>query len=362
MFEGFAGVWTPVEASQRVGAKPVAVRLAGENVALFRDGSGRVGALIDRCPHRGVALSLGHVSEDGCLECPFHGWRFDRGGNCQKVPLNDVPAAKRERYGATALPAREAGDLIWIYTGIGESAPEEPYVPEVLKTPGWSLQMRIAEWKTHWTRAMENMIDWPHLPYVHRSSIGRKLRQQMRADSVMQVEIEDRPYGMRIFSGLDDASRNGVFLDWLRPNGMELHIFDTPKRRLRLQIYCVPIDAVRTRMILISARDFGRFNPLLKLGELFNRKILLEDQGIVESSQPAEVPPPQEEVSVATDAPTLAFRRYYHKALKPSRVEGPGTRGLVPASALAGRSNGAANHGGEAVATEPPTLSTAAQR
>jgi phenylpropionate dioxygenase-like ring-hydroxylating dioxygenase large terminal subunit len=38
----------------------------------FHDG---VGALLDRCPHRGVALSLGTIT-DGCLACPFHGWRF----------------------------------------------------------------------------------------------------------------------------------------------------------------------------------------------------------------------------------------------------------------------------------------------
>ncbi len=30
-----------------------------------------LGALIDRCPHRGVALSRGRVTEKGTLECPF---------------------------------------------------------------------------------------------------------------------------------------------------------------------------------------------------------------------------------------------------------------------------------------------------
>lgn len=37
---------------------------------------GRYVALLDRCPHRDVALSGGIVS-DGLLICPGHFWRFD---------------------------------------------------------------------------------------------------------------------------------------------------------------------------------------------------------------------------------------------------------------------------------------------
>ena len=43
-------------------------------VCVVRDG-GRVQALLDRCPHRDVALS-GGVVRDGLLTCPGHFWRF----------------------------------------------------------------------------------------------------------------------------------------------------------------------------------------------------------------------------------------------------------------------------------------------
>jgi phenylpropionate dioxygenase-like ring-hydroxylating dioxygenase large terminal subunit len=83
VFSGFANVWTPLTLARRVKKKPLAITLAGEKLVLFRDGKGQLGALLDQCPHRGVALSLGKVRDDGCLECPFHGWpsacRWPRG-------------------------------------------------------------------------------------------------------------------------------------------------------------------------------------------------------------------------------------------------------------------------------------------
>ena len=49
---------------------------------------------------------------------------------------------------------------------------------------------------------------------------------------------------------------------------------------------------------------------------LQNRKIATEDQAIVESSQPAEVPRPSEELSVRTDSLPLHFRKRYQAELR----------------------------------------------
>jgi phenylpropionate dioxygenase-like ring-hydroxylating dioxygenase large terminal subunit len=104
MFDGFANVWTPLVQARILRRAPLRVVLAGEPIVLFRGEGGAIGALIDRCPHRGVALSLGRVGADGCLECPFHGWRFAPDGSNRHVPLS--PDARRETLGAAALPVR----------------------------------------------------------------------------------------------------------------------------------------------------------------------------------------------------------------------------------------------------------------
>jgi phenylpropionate dioxygenase-like ring-hydroxylating dioxygenase large terminal subunit len=326
MFSGFAGVWTPIVPSRSLGKKPLALRLADEPVALFRDGDGRVGALIDRCPHRGVALSLGRVNERGCLECPFHGWSFARDGACVNIPLNVMPADKRERYAATGLPVRESGGLIWVFTGT-DSAGTEPSVPEALTEPGWTRWIHDEVWNAHWTRAMENMLDTPHVPFVHRRTIGRAMRARMRPDSVLRMTVEPEPYGARFVAELDGES-TGAALRWRRPNGMELHI-PIPDKKMRLQIFCVPIDALHTRMIVIASRNFLHWGPLAWLSNQFNRYIVFEDRALVQSSQPPEVPPPGDEVSIASDGPTLHFRRYYFRELKQS-----GGEALIPASRL----------------------------
>ena len=325
MFEGFANVWTPVERADRLGRRPISVNLAGERVAIFRDGRGAVGALIDRCPHRGVALSLGKVAGDGCLECPFHGWRFQLDGHCASVPLN--PDAKRERLFATALPVRERGGLIWVRTSLGVDAPEEPVVPPELEARDHRRWFLVRDWTCHWTRAMENMLDSPHLPWVHRRTIGRQLRARLREDSKMDISVEETPTGFRTGWTMDGQVSSAT-LEFTRPNGMSLHIPIGGRRKLTLRVWCVPTAAGRTRMVINSTRNFGLYNPLVRLFDEYSRVIVNEDQAVVESSQPPEIPEPAEERSVATDRATLRFRRYYLDVLKPSRVEPPGRHGL----------------------------------
>jgi phenylpropionate dioxygenase-like ring-hydroxylating dioxygenase large terminal subunit len=313
MFKGFAGVWSPLALAREVGRKPRPFKLAGEPVVLFRDRQGRPAALIDRCPHRGVQLSLGRVTGDGCLECPFHGWRFQADGRCAHVPLNHIPEDRLVRHRATALPVREAAGLLWVHTG--PDPEDEPLVPDVLTDPRHSIFRLVKTWRAHWTRAMENMLDLPHLPYVHRRTIGFDLRRRLRPDSLMELTTEETPTGMVVRWSLD-GQPDPAHLVWMKPNGMQLFV-PVPGRQLFIHVWCVPIDQEHTRMVAVTARNFGRYNPLVRLFDQVNRYILHEDQAVVESSQPPIVPPAASEVSVPTDRPTLAFRKYYFNVLTP---------------------------------------------
>ncbi|MCZ4314355.1 Rieske (2Fe-2S) protein [Comamonadaceae bacterium G21597-S1] len=63
-----------------------AIRVAGQALALWRSATGQVQAWEDRCPHRGVALSLGRVLGDR-LACAYHGWEYAEGsGRCVAIP------------------------------------------------------------------------------------------------------------------------------------------------------------------------------------------------------------------------------------------------------------------------------------
>src|SRR5262245_16386898 len=74
--QGFSNYWYPVLFGRDLGRKPRAVTLCGERLVLVRD-RGRVYALHNRCPHRGVPLSSGRRECAGTITCIYHGWTYD---------------------------------------------------------------------------------------------------------------------------------------------------------------------------------------------------------------------------------------------------------------------------------------------
>jgi phenylpropionate dioxygenase-like ring-hydroxylating dioxygenase large terminal subunit len=314
LFDGFAKVWTPLVEASRIGMAPVRMELAGEGLAIFRGEGGRIGVLVDRCPHRGVKLSLGRVGGDGCLECPFHGWRFAPDGSNRHVPLN--PDAKRDLLGATAVPVRIIGDMVWVYTAAGREAPVEPLAPDGLTAKGIARTYVSRDWACHWTRAMENMLDSPHLPFVHRKTIGRSLRKRMTLQSRMEIRWEDTEWGGRSRALLDGRDGGGV-LEFFKPNMMALNI-PIPGRHFRIHALVVPGAEGRTRLTVVASRDFLRSGFFDTIFRGSSAKIADEDKAVVESSPPGEIAAVGAERSVATDRATLQFRKYYHEVLRDS--------------------------------------------
>src|SRR3990172_9843998 len=76
--------WQPAAVAKELpvgGAAPLAVKILGEDPALFRDDQGRIGLLGIHCSHRGTDLSYGRI-EAGGLRCLYHGWLYDIHGRC----------------------------------------------------------------------------------------------------------------------------------------------------------------------------------------------------------------------------------------------------------------------------------------
>ena len=54
---------------------------------MWRDSDGVAHVWEDRCPHRGMRLSLGFVRGDQ-IACLYHGWRYDAAGQCRYIPAH----------------------------------------------------------------------------------------------------------------------------------------------------------------------------------------------------------------------------------------------------------------------------------
>jgi len=167
------GHWFVVAMSRELGERPIARTLLGVPLVLFRDGEGKPGALLDRCPHRNVPLSIGDVVE-GELQCPYHGWRFDRAGACKFVP-SLVGEAKAKARNAPGYAAIERDGFVWVYSTPNEEPKNEPYAFPKLGAGYTRVERRVeAECTVH--AALENALDVPHTQYLHRGLFRSKTR------------------------------------------------------------------------------------------------------------------------------------------------------------------------------------------
>src|ERR1700719_3457540 len=105
--------WYVAAAEEEVLQRPLGRTILGEPVVLFRTEDGTPGALEDRCAHRRLPLSMGKIIGDA-LQCHYHGLRFDRAGQCVRVPGQDlIPPQARVR----SYPLVERYRWLWIWMG-----------------------------------------------------------------------------------------------------------------------------------------------------------------------------------------------------------------------------------------------------
>jgi phenylpropionate dioxygenase-like ring-hydroxylating dioxygenase large terminal subunit len=167
---GLEGFWYPVLWSRDVGAKPVALTLFGEPVMFVRD-AGKAYALRDRCPHRGVPLSLGRQEFPGTFTCRYHGWTFDLRAGGLVAALTDGPeSAMCGKSAVHAYPLEERAGLVWIFHGSGTPPPIESQIPSELLRDHVVVEGRITTRRGDWRYAAENGFDEGHVKYLHRSA------------------------------------------------------------------------------------------------------------------------------------------------------------------------------------------------
>jgi nitrite reductase/ring-hydroxylating ferredoxin subunit len=168
---GFEGYWYPVMFARDVGRKPIALRLFGEDIMLIREGA-NVYAWQDRCPHRGIKLSIGKQEFPGTFTCRYHGWTFDLKTGVLVAALTDGPDSPLcGKARAATYPTAERAGLIWIYRGMGTPPPVEADIPEELLSTDTVIGSRITTRPGDWRHAAENGFDEGHGKYLHRDSI-----------------------------------------------------------------------------------------------------------------------------------------------------------------------------------------------
>jgi len=148
---------------------PLARKLLGENVVMFRAKDGKAAALEDRCPHRGVRLSLGKTVENG-LQCGYHGMVFGRDGACTENPGERLNPGFKVR----SFPVVERQNFIWVWMGDPSRADESLIAdfPWHDMTSEWNFHYSRYDISANYMFMIDNLMDLTHLGYVHTSTIG----------------------------------------------------------------------------------------------------------------------------------------------------------------------------------------------
>lgn len=168
--------WHPVGMLGGLAGGPHAVVVLGEDLVLWQAPGGTYQAWADRCPHRGTKLTLGHVV-DGRLECAYHGWQFDAGGQCRFVPALAEFVPPRSHRACTYATA-EAYGLLWVRLNNSQGlAGADRALPQFAAEGDARLRkVNCGPYtvNTSAPRIVENFLDLSHFAFVHDGWLGTR--------------------------------------------------------------------------------------------------------------------------------------------------------------------------------------------
>ena len=210
--------WYVACLSKSLKQNPQVFSLYGQAIVLFRASDGRPAALLDRCSHRNVPLSLGQVSESG-LQCKYHGWCFDSDGRCQRVPAL-VGAANVPSRKVPSWAVMEQQGLVWIYGRPDVEPTTQPYRFPALDEQGYFTVYDVLETEGTVHAVAENALDVPHTAFLH-GGLFRRDRDRR------EIEVCVRRWADRVEAQYIGEQRPGGLIGWiLAPKGGELEHYD----------------------------------------------------------------------------------------------------------------------------------------
>jgi phenylpropionate dioxygenase-like ring-hydroxylating dioxygenase large terminal subunit len=286
------GAWYIGCKSSQVNAnKPVAVLMSETPVVLFRTPSG-VTALLDRCPHRNVPLSMGVVKE-GSIRCSYHGWRFDGSGQCVEIPSRLTHEPLKSQCVATFATLERDG-YVWLYSTPNIKPDHQPLPFKHLDSPGYTSVRSEFLIEGDVFGFLENTLDVPHTGFLHSGLFRTK-----KKTNTVQVNVSRQAtFAEAEFIG--EPAPKGVVGRLLAPSGAVVtHVdrFSLPsiaqvEYSLGTQSHFIatsaltPVDRKRTRIFAVVTFRLPVAGWLVKpFVAPVARRILSQDAVILKAQQ-----------------------------------------------------------------------------
>lgn len=309
--------WYVAGYSKDVAGTPVHKKLLGQDFALFRDEQGTLHCVSDICIHRGASLSHGIVHK-GCIECPYHGWRYRGDGSCAEIPAH--PGARiPKRVRIDSYPVQERYGWVWVFLGDAPES-ERPPIPEFPEydDPSRRIVSGTFTWNANYGRVVENGVDFAHAAFVH-PSFGDRDEPEIKS-----YEIHKSEWSAKAKITMRPPPYKGI---WKMKRKKKSDVITEPEWHiggltvlLRLQITAdwnnvlfdcnTPIDENTTLTHWQISRNF--FTQKIFDGDTYRRtmEIFNQDHEVLDRLNPVELPASlRDEFSVESDGMMVAFRR-----------------------------------------------------
>lgn len=247
--------WHPIAISSSVAdGKAKAVRLLGEDLALYRGQSGAAHLVANRCAHRLTKLHTGWV-EGEQLRCMYHGWKYDATGQCVERPAERPGSEAGIRI--KAYPVHEYCGLIFAWLGQGEPPAFDLPRKAIFERNDVLLFRRQEIWPCNWLQHAENSLDALHVSFAHQTGRVGVFGEAVTT-IIPELSYEETLAGIRQTAVRSEGGKSHVRIsDWTFPYAN--HVSIPPMRAgapwMEVSNWMVPIDDTQTARITLIAAE-----------------------------------------------------------------------------------------------------------
>jgi Rieske 2Fe-2S family protein len=146
-----------------------------ESIIIVRAKDGRVHAFYNVCRHRGTRMFAEEKGKfSSCMQCPYHAWTYDLGGQLIGAPLMDELAGfDKADYPLHPVALVEWEGFLYVNLSCQPEPFERAFAPLLGKFASWNLSgLRVAahieyDVKANWKLIVQNYSECYHCPLIH---------------------------------------------------------------------------------------------------------------------------------------------------------------------------------------------------
>jgi len=273
--------------------KTIASKVCGVQLVIFRNSEGRASALLDRCPHRNVPLSLGKMNE-GEIICYYHGWQFNGRGERTKIPGLENNKEQSHNCSVPSFSCFEQDGFIWVCPTHGHTPELPPYkLPEY--DEGYLHIELYADLNCNLYAALENALDVAHTSFIHEGLLrGKRDRCEVTAQlSATEHGIQAEYIGEKLLQNGDKPPEGTTpehFDRFIMPSITESEYKSGPTFHQITNGFHTPIDENTTRFYFVNHSKMGGIIPKLSkyiqpIARFFVRRVLVQDCDVLAQQQ-----------------------------------------------------------------------------